>query len=66
VVKRYPPTAEVRYQPPPTVAERRVSECSAQMEVRRPELEVQIEFTPKTELDRLRTSPVPAAGGAEA
>ena len=67
VVKRYRLWPRSMTQPPLTVADRAVFERLARMEIRRPEVEVQIEFTPEADFDPLEPSPVAAgeASGSE-
>jgi len=62
VVKRYHLWPRSLTQPPLTVADRAVFERLAHMEVRRPEVEVQIEFTPEADFDPMASSPVAAVG----
>ncbi len=64
VVKRYRLWPRSITQPPLTVADRLVLERLARMEVRRPETEVRIEFTPGADVDPL-VPPPPAGEGAE-
>jgi YihY family inner membrane protein len=67
VVKRYRLWPRSVTQPPLTAADRLVFERLAQMEVRRPEAEVQIEFTPQAAFDPMAPSAPPAekdVGGA--
>jgi YihY family inner membrane protein len=56
VVKRYRLWPRSITQPPLTVADRAVFERLAQMEVRRDEVEVQVEFTPEADFDPLEPS----------
>ena len=49
-------------QPPLTTADRAVFERLARMEVRRGEVEIQVEFTPEADYDPLGPTPVPAQG----
>jgi uncharacterized BrkB/YihY/UPF0761 family membrane protein len=56
VVKRYRLWPRSMTQPPLTVADRAVFERLAQMEVRRDEVEVQVEFTPEADFDPLEPS----------
>jgi YihY family inner membrane protein len=58
VVKRYRLWPRSMTQPPLTVADRAVFGRLARMEVRRDEVEVQIEFTPEADFDPLEPSPV--------
>ncbi len=60
VVKRYRLWPRSMTQPPLTVADRAVFERLARMEVRRDEVEVQVEFTPEADFDPLEPSPVSA------
>ena len=60
VVKRYRLWPRSVTQPPLTVADRAVFERLAQMEVRRSEVEVQVDFTPEADFDPLEPSPVSA------
>jgi YihY family inner membrane protein len=60
VVKRYRLWPRSMTQPPLTVADRAVFERLARMEVRRDEVEVQIEFTPEADVDPLEPSAVRA------
>jgi hypothetical protein len=43
-------------QPPLTAADRLVFERLAQMEIRRPEVELEVAFTPEADLDPLETT----------
>ena len=63
VVKRYRLWPRSVTQPPLTVADRAVFERLAQMEVRRGEVQVEVEFTPDADFDPLELSP-DAAGRA--
>ncbi len=65
VVKRYRLWPRSMTQPPLTMADRLVFERLARMEVRRPEAEVQIEFTPAADLDPLHPSLVPVEDGTQ-
>ena len=65
VVKRYRLWPRSVTQPPLTPADRLVFERLAQMEVRRPEAEVKIEFTPEAGFDPLVTSPAPTGEDTE-
>jgi len=65
VVKRYRLWPRSVTQPPLTAADRLVFERLAQMEVRRPETEVQIEFTPQAGFDPMAPSAGPAGEDAE-
>ncbi len=65
VVKRYRLWPRSLTQPPLTDADRRVFERLALMEVRRPEAEVQIEFTPEADFDPLQPSQVVAEEDTE-
>jgi len=58
VVKRYRLWPRSMTQPPLTVADRAVFGRLARMEVRRDEVEVQIEFTPEADFDPLEPSPL--------
>ena len=58
VVKRYRLWPRSMTQPPLTVADRAVFERLALMEVRRDEVEVQVEFTPEADFDPLEPSRV--------
>ena len=60
VVKRYRLWPRSMTQPPLTDADRAVFERLAQMEVRRPEFEVEVEFTPEADFDPLEPTPVSA------
>ncbi len=62
MVKRYRLWPRSVTQPPLTVADRAVFERLAHMEVRRPEVEVQIKFKPEADYDPLQPSPVPVEG----
>ena len=62
MVKRYRLWPRSVTQPPLTVADRAVFERLAHMEVRRPEVEVQIKFRPEADYDPLQPSPVPVEG----
>ncbi len=57
VVQRYRLWPRSMTQPPLTEADRAVFERLAQMEVRRDEVEVQVEFTPQADFDPLDPSP---------
>ena len=65
VVKRYRLWPRSMTQPPLTVADRAVFERLARMEVRRDEVEVQVEFTPEADFDPLEPSPVWATRTSE-
>jgi YihY family inner membrane protein len=58
VVKRYHLWPRSITQPPLTAADRAVFERLARMEVRRDEVEVQVDFTPEADFDPLEPSPV--------
>ena len=62
MVKRYRLWPRSVTQPPLTVADRAVFERLAHMEVRRPEVEIQIKFRPEADYDPLQPSPVPVEG----
>ena len=62
VVQRYRLWPRSVTQPPLTAADRTVFERLAQMEVRRNEVAVHIEFKPDADFDPLEPSPVPASG----
>ena len=62
VVKRYRLWPRSMTQPPLTVADRAVFERLARMEVRRGEVEVQVEFRPEADYDPLAPRPVSADG----
>ncbi len=62
VVQRYRLWPRSVTQPPLTAADRAVFERLAQMEVRRKEVAVHIEFKPDADFDPLDPSPVPASG----
>ena len=62
VVKRYRLWPRSMTQPPLTAADRAVFERLARMEVRRGEVEVQVEFTPEADFDPLEPPPVSAPG----
>ena len=65
VVKRYRLWPRSMTQPPLTVADRAVFERLARMEVRRDEVEVQVEFTPEADFDPLAPSPVCATRASD-
>jgi YihY family inner membrane protein len=57
VVQRYRLWPRSMTQPPLTAADRLVFERLAQMEIRRPEVELEINFTPEADLDPLEATP---------
>jgi hypothetical protein len=57
VVQRYRLWPRSMTQPPLTAADRLVFERLAQMEIRRPEVELEIIFTPEADLDPLEATP---------
>jgi len=65
VVKRYRLWPRSVTQPPLTAADRLVFERLAHMEIRRDEVDVQIEFTPEADFDPLQRPPVLVEGDAE-
>ena len=65
VVKRYRLWPRSITQPPLTAADRAVFERLARMEVRRGEVEVQVEFTPDADYDPLEPSPVSESGSGD-
>ncbi|HXY27909.1 MAG TPA: YhjD/YihY/BrkB family envelope integrity protein [Acidimicrobiales bacterium] len=65
VVKRYRLWPRSVTQPPLTAADRLVFERLARMEIRRHEVDVQIDFTPEADFDPLRRPPVLVEGDAE-
>jgi len=65
VVKRYRLWPRSMTQPPLTAADRAVFERLARMEVRRGEVEVQVEFTPEADFDPLEPAPVSARGASD-
>ena len=65
VVKRYRLWPRSMTQPPLTAADRAVFERLARMEVRRGEVEVQVEFTPEADFDPLEPAPVSAQGASD-
>ena len=65
VVKRYRLWPRSVTQPPLTVADRAVFERLARMEVRRDEVEVQVEFTAEADFDPLEPSPVSAGRASD-
>ena len=65
VVKRYRLWPRSMTQPPLTAADRAVFERLARMEVRRGEVEVQVEFTPEADFDPLEPTPASARGGSD-
>jgi uncharacterized BrkB/YihY/UPF0761 family membrane protein len=65
VVKRYRLWPRSVTQPPLTEADRAVFERLARMEVRRDEVEVEVEFTPEADFDPLEPSPVAARTASE-
>ena len=58
VVKRYRLWPRSMTQPPLTDADRAVFERLARMEIRRPEFDVEVEFTPEADFDPLLPTPV--------
>jgi uncharacterized BrkB/YihY/UPF0761 family membrane protein len=65
VVKRYRLWPRSMTQPPLTVADRAVFERLAQMEVRRGEVEVQVDFTPEADFDPLEPTPDSSRGASD-
>jgi YihY family inner membrane protein len=65
VVKRYRLWPRSMTQPPLTVADRAVFERLALMEIRRGEVEVQVEFTPEADFDPLEPTPASARGASD-
>ena len=65
VVKRYRLWPRSMTQPPLTAADRAVFERLARMEVRRGEVEVQVEFTPEADFDPLEPTRVSAQGASD-
>ena len=65
VVKLYRLWPRSMTQPPLTEADRAVFERLARMEVRRDEVEVEVEFTPEADFDPLAPSPVAARTASE-
>jgi YihY family inner membrane protein len=65
VVRRYRLWPRSITQPPLIEADRLVFERLARMEVRRPEVEVQIQFTPEADFEPLQLPDAPTNGGAE-
>ncbi len=65
VVKRYRLWPRSITQPPLTEADRAVFERLAQMEVRRGEVEVEVDFTPDADFDPLATSPASARSAGD-
>jgi uncharacterized BrkB/YihY/UPF0761 family membrane protein len=57
VVHRYRLWPRSMVQPPLTTADRKVFERLAQMEIRRPEAELEVAFTPEADRDPLQPSP---------
>jgi YihY family inner membrane protein len=65
VVNRYRLWPRSMTQPPLVDGDRLVFERLARMEVRRPEVNVEIQFTPQADFDPMQPSPLPTRGGTE-